>query len=70
MSRFQVTAVGLCVLLNALEGYDVQAISFAAPGIAQEWGINRAALGLVLSMELIGMAVGPVRNSADKDHRP
>ena len=35
-------------------------ISFASPGIAQEWGIDRAALGIVLSMELIGMALGSV----------
>ena len=31
-----------------------------SPGIATEWGIDRAALGIVLSMELIGMAVGSV----------
>ena len=35
-------------------------ISFASPGIAQEWGIDRAALGIVLSMELIGMAIGSI----------
>ncbi|MEZ0242862.1 MAG: MFS transporter, partial [Sphingomonas sp.] len=29
-----------------------------SPGIAKAWGIDRAALGLVLSMELIGMAAG------------
>lgn len=56
----QVLAIGLCVLLNALDGFDVLSISFAAPGIAREWGIDRAALGVVLSMELIGMAVGSI----------
>ncbi|WP_308366813.1 MULTISPECIES: MFS transporter [unclassified Microbulbifer] len=60
MSRLQVIAVILCVLLNALDGFDVLAISFAAPGIADEWGISRGMLGVVLSMELIGMAVGSV----------
>jgi benzoate transport len=58
MSPRQAIAVGLCVLLNALDGFDVLAISFASPGIAQEWGIDRAALGIVLSMEIIGMALG------------
>lgn len=58
MGRLQIVAIGLCVVLNALDGFDVLAISFAAPGIATEWGIDRAALGLVLSMELIGMAAG------------
>ncbi len=60
MRPLQIAAVTLCVLLNALDGFDVLAISFASPGIASEWGIDRAALGLVLSMELIGMAVGSV----------
>ena len=58
MGRLQVVAVALCILLLAVDGFDVLSISFAAPGIAAEWGIDRAALGLVLSMELIGMGVG------------
>jgi MFS transporter, AAHS family, vanillate permease len=60
MNILQVVAVTVCVLLTALDGFDVLSISFASPGIAAEWGINRAALGVVLSMELIGMAVGSV----------
>lgn len=54
----QLLAIAACVALNALDGFDVLSISFASPGIAQEWGIDRAALGIVLSMELIGMAAG------------
>jgi benzoate transport len=60
MRWMQVAAVALCVLLNALDGFDVLAISFASPGIAAEWGVDRGALGLVLSMELIGMAIGSI----------
>ena len=60
MTARQFVAIGVCVLLNALDGFDVLSISFASPGIAKEWGIDRAALGVVLSMELIGMAVGSV----------
>jgi len=58
MTRLQVVAVSICVILNALDGFDVLAISFSAPGIAAEWGISRAELGIVLAMELIGMAFG------------
>jgi benzoate transport len=58
MTAPQVLVVALTVALNALDGFDVLSISFASPGIAKEWGIDRAALGIVLSMELIGMAVG------------
>jgi len=60
MSRMQIIAIGITFILNALDGFDVLSISFASPGIAAEWGIDRAALGIVLSMELIGMAVGSV----------
>ena len=58
MSRFQWGVVAIMIGLNALDGFDVLSISFASPGIARAWGIDRAALGLVLSMELIGMAIG------------
>jgi len=60
MSRLQWFVVALTIALNALDGFDVLSISFASPGIADEWGIDRAALGIVLSMELIGMALGSV----------
>jgi len=60
MTMRQIVAIAMCVLLNALDGFDVLSISFASPGISQEWSIDRAALGVVLSMELIGMSVGSV----------
>ncbi|MES2441349.1 MAG: MFS transporter [Pseudomonadota bacterium] len=60
MSRFQWGVVAIMVGLNALDGFDVLSISFASPGIVKDWGIDRAALGVVLSMELIGMAIGSI----------
>jgi benzoate transport len=60
MSRLQIIAVAITIGLNALDGFDVLSISFASPGIAGEWGIDRAQLGIVLSMELIGMAFGSI----------
>ncbi len=51
-------AVLVTVGLNALDGFDVLSISFASPGIAKDWGIDKAMLGWVLSMELLGMALG------------
>lgn len=58
MSRFQWIVVAIMIGLNALDGFDVLSISFASPGISKAWGVDRAALGFVLSMELIGMAAG------------
>jgi len=68
MRPLQMIVVALCIALNALDGFDVLAISFAAPGIAEEWGVDKATLGVVLSMELLGMAVGSVLigNVADR----
>src|ERR1700759_3928348 len=60
MSVAQWLAVGVTIALNGLDGFDVLAISFASPGIAAQWGIDRAALGVVLSMELFGMAAGSI----------
>lgn len=68
MRPAQVAVVATCIALNALDGFDVLAISFAAPGIASEWGVDKAVLGIVLSMELIGMAAGSLLlgNLADR----
>jgi benzoate transport len=60
MSGLQLAAVATLIGLLALDGFDVLSISFAAPGIALDWGIDRAALGIVLSAELIGMAIGSI----------
>src|SRR5262245_44592706 len=68
MSFRQGVVVALCVVLVAFDGFDVLAISFASPGIAKDWGIQRDALGIVLSMEIIGMAFGSftLGNVADR----
>jgi benzoate transport len=60
MTRMQIIVVAITVALTGLDGFDILSISFASPGIAREWGIDRAALGVVLSMELFGMAIGSV----------
>ncbi|MGA8708632.1 MAG: MFS transporter [Steroidobacteraceae bacterium] len=60
MTRLQILVVAITVGLTGLDGFDVLSSSFASPGIAREWGIDRAALGVVLSMDLLGMALGSV----------
>lgn len=68
MHMRQIAIVFLCIALNSLDGLDALAISYASPGIASEWGIDKAALGVVLSMELFGMAAGSIfiGNIADR----
>lgn len=60
MSRMQVTVVVITILLNALDGFDVLSISIAAGSIRDELGIGPSLTGLLLSMELIGMALGSI----------
>lgn len=60
MNWRQYVVVFLMIALNALDGFDVLSSAFAAPGITQEWGVTREALGIVLSAELVGMGFGSV----------
>jgi benzoate transport len=60
MSLLQILIVGLTCALNGIDGFDVLSISFASNGIAKEWSILPVALGIVLSMELVGMTIGSI----------
>jgi benzoate transport len=60
MTALQYVIVAITVLLNAMDGFDVLAISVSGPGIMGEFGIDRAQLGAVLSAELVGMAIGSI----------
>lgn len=60
MHQRQVFAVLIGLGLSVLDGFDVLAISFAAPEIAREWNISAKAIGMVLAMELIGMSIGSI----------
>jgi len=60
MSLGQWLAVCVTIGLNSLDGFDVLSISFASPGIAKDWHIDKGALGWVLSIEQLGMALGSV----------
>ena len=69
MSAGQWYVVAVCIGILALDGYDVLSIAFAAPGITAEWGISKATLGVVLSLELMGMALGSIIMGALADSR-
>lgn len=58
MTPFQVTAVGICLLINMIDGFDVLAISFVAPEIARQWALPPAELGILFSIGLAGMVIG------------
>lgn len=58
MSLYQWGIIAIATFLNALDGYDVLAISFTAPAITEEFGLSGTVLGLLMSSALVGMAVG------------
>ena len=58
MSHAQIIAVGVTMGLSALDGFDVLAVTLAAPGLTRDWHISHGALGAVLSAGLLGMAIG------------
>ena len=61
MGRMQIAVVIITILLNALDGFDVLSISLTAAAIRDELGIQSDAVtGLLLSMELVGMAIGSI----------
>ncbi|MBP0597590.1 aromatic acid/H+ symport family MFS transporter [Herbaspirillum sp. LeCh32-8] len=58
MSGYQWLLLVLCFLIVATDGMDVAIMGFLAPGITKEWGISRAAFGVVMSAAPIGLAIG------------
>ena len=58
MSALQARVVGVCVLLNMVDGFDLLVMAFAASGVARDFGLNGAQVGLLLSSSLAGMALG------------
>ncbi|EQD64853.1 4-hydroxybenzoate transporter, partial [mine drainage metagenome] len=58
VSAFQYLVVGLCAMAMVIDGFDTQAISYAAPLIAKEWGLAKATLGPIFSSSLVGLMVG------------
>ncbi len=58
LSVYQWRVVILCFLIVFLDGLDTAAMGFIAPALSQEWGIDRASLGPVMSAALIGMVFG------------
>src|SRR5215469_3133507 len=63
-SRFSITVFLLCCLVMLADGFDNQAINYAAPAIIAEWGINRALMTPVFNLSVAGAIAGAVVFSA------
>ena len=58
MTRFQWTAVAVCIMLIMLDGFDVLVMAFTAASVSAEWKLGGAQLGVLFSAGLFGMAAG------------
>lgn len=58
LSPYQWRIVVLCFLIVFLDGLDTSAMGFIVPALTQDWGIDRASMGPVMSAALIGMVFG------------
>jgi hypothetical protein len=45
---------GLCFITVAMDGFDTAIIGFIASDLVQEWGVEKSALGPVMSAALVG----------------
>ncbi|GAA1778674.1 MFS transporter [Streptomonospora arabica] len=58
MSGYQWLIIALCTFMNCLDGFDVMAVAFTGPSVTEEFGLTGSQFGLLVSVGLIGMAIG------------
>lgn len=58
VSPFQWRVIAICFLLALVDGFDAQAIAFAAPLLKEEFDINPALMGRLFAAALVGLMIG------------
>ncbi|ACU97594.1 MFS transporter [Saccharomonospora viridis] len=58
MSGYQWLIIALCTVMNCLDGFDVMAVAFTGPSLVEEFDLTGSQFGLLVSVGLIGMAMG------------
>src|ERR1051325_7270084 len=67
-NRFTTATFLLCCLVMLVDGFDNQAINYAAPSIIEEWGINRALMTPVFNISIVGWIMGSIAFAMLADH--
>ncbi len=57
-TRLSLQVVGLCFIINAVDGMNVFLMSYLAPSITRDWALSPTTLGEIFSAALVGMAIG------------
>lgn len=68
IGRTQILVLLVCSLVAIFDGFDLQAIAFTGPVIAQQLRIEATALGFIFSAALMGMTVGALLAGLLGDH--
>src|SRR5690348_8727161 len=68
LTGFQWCTYALCVVCLMMDGFDLQALAFAAPALIRDWKLPSGVMGPVFSAALVGILVGSLLLSmlADK----
>lgn len=67
IGSLQIRVFVLCTLALVMDGFDVQALGYAAPAVRTDLGVDAAALGTVFSAANSGVLIGSVVFSALAD---
>jgi AAHS family 4-hydroxybenzoate transporter-like MFS transporter len=57
---FHVRIIVLCLLIQFLDGFDTQALAYAAPALRDAWGLGPRDLGPVFSWGAVGSGIGSI----------
>lgn len=57
-SPYQWRILATCFLMIAIDTYDAVAVGFVVPVLMQEWHVDKALFGPVMSASILGMAIG------------
>lgn len=58
LSPLQNRVIGLCFLINIVDGFDILALAYTAPAIGRAWSLGPEQLGILFSVGLAGMMAG------------
>jgi AAHS family 4-hydroxybenzoate transporter-like MFS transporter len=58
ISPYQWVILAITTLIAAVDGLDVAIISYLIPSLSRDWGLPKAAFGLVIGAGLFGVAIG------------
>lgn len=58
LNAYGMAILALCIFIGMAEGYDAQAMAFAAPMLRSTWNLGFAQIGLLMSASAMGLVAG------------